>query len=88
MAPSSDIRFEAFTPEHFVLMGSFLVVCLALVVLGRSHRGTLAEVRFRRTYATRNRTDRSLLHGNCEGRNSRGADGGRHVNTGEWRRGR
>ena len=51
MAPSPDIRFEAFTPEHFVLIAGFLVVCLALVVLGRSHRGTAAEVRFRRAYA-------------------------------------
>jgi hypothetical integral membrane protein (TIGR02206 family) len=51
MAAASDTRFEAFTLEHFVLIAGFLVVCLAVVALGRSHRGTPAEVRFRRGYA-------------------------------------
>jgi hypothetical integral membrane protein (TIGR02206 family) len=44
-------RFEAFTAEHVVLLVGFLVVCFALAALGRSHRGTGREVRFRRFYA-------------------------------------
>ena len=44
-------RFEAFTAEHLGLMGGFLVVCVALAVLGRSQRGTAAELRFRRCFA-------------------------------------
>lgn len=44
-------RFEAFSTEHLVLITGFLVVCVALAVLGRAHRGTPAEVRFRRGFA-------------------------------------
>src|SRR3954453_13723977 len=44
-------RFEAFTAEHLVLIAGFVVVCLGLVALGRSHRGTARETRFRRAYA-------------------------------------
>ena len=44
-------RFEAFTLEHLGLVVGFLVVCVLLALLGRSHRGTEAEVRFRRVFA-------------------------------------
>ena len=44
-------RFEAFTLEHLGLVVGFLVVCVALALLGRAHRGTPAEVRFRRAFA-------------------------------------
>jgi hypothetical integral membrane protein (TIGR02206 family) len=44
-------RFEAFTAEHFALIAGFLAVCVAMAVLGRAHRGTSAEVRFRRGFA-------------------------------------
>src|SRR3569623_1523461 len=44
-------RFEAFTPEHFGLLAGFVVVCVVLVVIGRAHRGTAAERRFRRGFA-------------------------------------
>ena len=51
MTPAPATRFEAFTVEHFLLIAAFLVVCVALVALGRAHRGTAGEVRFRRAYA-------------------------------------
>ena len=51
MTPSPATRFAAFTVEHFVLIAVFLIVCAALVALGRAHRGTAGEVRFRRAYA-------------------------------------
>ncbi|HYO40304.1 MAG TPA: TIGR02206 family membrane protein [Nocardioidaceae bacterium] len=44
-------RFEAFTLEHAALIAGFLAVCVGLALLGRSHRGTVAEVRFRRGFA-------------------------------------
>src|SRR5689334_6848397 len=44
-------RFEAFTVEHLGLVVGFLAVCVALALLGRAHRGTEAEVRFRRAFA-------------------------------------
>jgi hypothetical integral membrane protein (TIGR02206 family) len=44
-------RFEAFTPEHLGLLAGFLVVCVVLALVGRAHRGTVAEVRFRRGFA-------------------------------------
>jgi hypothetical integral membrane protein (TIGR02206 family) len=44
-------RFEAFSAEHFALIAGFLVVCVGLGFLGRAHRGTSAEVRFRRAFA-------------------------------------
>ena len=44
-------RFQAFSTEHLVLIAGFLVVCFALAALGRSHRGTIDEVRFRRGFA-------------------------------------
>ena len=51
MTPSPATRFEAFTLEHLILIAGFAVVCVALVALGRSHRGTAGEVRFRRAFA-------------------------------------
>ncbi len=44
-------RFELFTAEHLALIVGFLVVCVALAVLGRRHCGTPAELRFRRGFA-------------------------------------
>src|SRR3712207_589795 len=44
-------RFEAFTVEHLVLIVGFLAVCVALAALGRFHRGTAAEARFRHAFA-------------------------------------
>jgi hypothetical integral membrane protein (TIGR02206 family) len=44
-------RFQVFSTEHLALIAGFLVVCVALAMLGRSHRGTAAEVRFRRGFA-------------------------------------
>jgi hypothetical integral membrane protein (TIGR02206 family) len=44
-------RFEAFTAEHLGLIVGFLLVCVALAVLGRAHRGMAGEVRFRRAFA-------------------------------------
>jgi hypothetical integral membrane protein (TIGR02206 family) len=44
-------RFHAFGPEHLLLVLGFLAVCVALVALGRSQRGTAREVRFRRGFA-------------------------------------
>jgi len=44
-------RFQAFTGEHLVLVVGFVVVCFAVAAVGRSHRGTDREVRFRRGFA-------------------------------------
>ncbi len=44
-------RFQLFTTEHLALVVGFLVVCVLLAVLGRRHRGTPAELRFRRGFA-------------------------------------
>src|SRR5690349_10779246 len=44
-------RFDAFSLEHLGLLTGFLAVCVGLAALGRAHRGTLAEVRFRRGFA-------------------------------------
>ena len=51
MTVSLVTRFQAFSAEHLLLMAGFLVVCFALAVLGRSQRGTIHEVRFRRGFA-------------------------------------
>ncbi|GAA1925835.1 YwaF family protein [Nocardioides marmoribigeumensis] len=51
MAVPLATRFEAFTPEHLGLVVGFLVGCVVLAVVGRAHRGTPAELRFRRTFA-------------------------------------
>ena len=51
MSPSPAPRFDAFGVEHFALIVGFVVVGVALVALGRYHRGTGREVLFRRGYA-------------------------------------
>ncbi len=51
MVPLATTRFEAFTLEHLGLVVGFLLVCVAVALLGRSHRGTEAELRFRRGFA-------------------------------------
>ena len=43
--------FEAFTLEHLGLVAGFLVGCVVLTLVGRAHRGTDAELRFRRGFA-------------------------------------
>jgi hypothetical integral membrane protein (TIGR02206 family) len=48
---TTPTHFEAFTPTHLAIIAGFLVVCVAVAVLGRSHRGTPSEVRFRRGFA-------------------------------------
>jgi hypothetical integral membrane protein (TIGR02206 family) len=44
-------RFESFGLEHLLLVAGFLVVCVALALLGRAQQGTAAELRFRRGFA-------------------------------------
>jgi hypothetical integral membrane protein (TIGR02206 family) len=44
-------RFEAFTVEHLCLIAGCVLVCLVLVAVGRAHRGTVRELRFRRGFA-------------------------------------
>ena len=51
MAALTASRFQAFSLEHLGLVTGFLVVALALVLVGRAHRGTTSEVRFRRGFA-------------------------------------
>ena len=51
MIPLASTRFESFTLEHLGLVVGFLVVAVVLARVGRSHRGTDAELRFRRGFA-------------------------------------
>ncbi len=44
-------RFQAFSLEHLGLVAGFLLVAVALAFVGRAHRGTPSEVRFRRGFA-------------------------------------
>lgn len=44
-------RFQAFTGEHYLLLGLFAVGLVAVVLWGRSHRGTIGELTGRRTFA-------------------------------------
>jgi hypothetical integral membrane protein (TIGR02206 family) len=44
-------RFEAFSGQHYVLLGLFAVGCVAVAALGRRHRGKSSEVRLRRGFA-------------------------------------
>jgi hypothetical integral membrane protein (TIGR02206 family) len=44
-------RFVAFTAEHLALVVGFLVMCLVMAAVGRRHRGTDRELRFRRGFA-------------------------------------
>ena len=49
--PLAADGFQAFTPQHFLLIGIFLAVAGALVVLGRSRRTRGADDRFDRAFA-------------------------------------
>jgi hypothetical integral membrane protein (TIGR02206 family) len=49
--PLTTERFEAFTPQHYLLLALFAVGAVAIVVLGRRQRGTEAAVRFSRVLA-------------------------------------
>jgi hypothetical integral membrane protein (TIGR02206 family) len=51
MTPSLATRFEAFSTEHLALIAGCLLGCVVLVFLGRAHRGSVAELRFRRGFA-------------------------------------
>jgi hypothetical integral membrane protein (TIGR02206 family) len=51
MAALTVSRFQAFSFEHLGLVLGFLVVAVTLVLVGRAHRGTSSEVRFRRGFA-------------------------------------
>lgn len=51
MTPLASTRFESFTLEHLGLVVGFLVVAVVLALVGRSHRGTDGELRFRRGFA-------------------------------------
>lgn len=51
MTAAASGRFDTFSAEHFGLIAGFLVVCVALAALGRAHRGTASELRFRRGFA-------------------------------------
>lgn len=44
-------RFQSFSTEHLLLIGFFLVGCVAIAVLGRSLRGRPTEKRFRIGFA-------------------------------------
>lgn len=45
------LRFDAFSPEHALLVGLFLVGVVAFAVLGRVLRGTQGGITFARSYA-------------------------------------
>ncbi|HET7689845.1 MAG TPA: TIGR02206 family membrane protein [Nocardioidaceae bacterium] len=51
MTPLASTRFESFTLEHLGLVVGFLVVAVVLALVGRAHRGTESELRFRRGFA-------------------------------------
>jgi hypothetical integral membrane protein (TIGR02206 family) len=44
-------RFDTFSVEHLVLIAGFLVVCVAIALLGRAHRDAPGELVFRRGFA-------------------------------------
>jgi hypothetical integral membrane protein (TIGR02206 family) len=48
---STTSHFEQFTTEHLAIIAGFLVICVAVAALGRSHCGTDRELRFRRGFA-------------------------------------
>jgi len=50
-AAAAPTRFDTFSIEHLLLITGFLAVCVALAVLGRAHRCTRAEIRFRHGFA-------------------------------------
>jgi hypothetical integral membrane protein (TIGR02206 family) len=45
------VRFQAFSSEHFVLLGLFVLGCVGFAVLGRRLRDSPLEAVFRRTFA-------------------------------------
>lgn len=47
----TDPRFEPHSVEHYALVAGFLAVCLVMALLGRHHRDTPTERRFRRGFA-------------------------------------
>jgi hypothetical integral membrane protein (TIGR02206 family) len=47
----ADTRFEAFSSQHHLLLGIFVVGLVAVVVWGRRHRGGAGEQRARRSFA-------------------------------------
>jgi hypothetical integral membrane protein (TIGR02206 family) len=49
--PLAAGEFQAFSPQHYLLIGIFLAVAGALVVLGRSRRHRGADDRFDRAFA-------------------------------------
>jgi len=51
MVTTASERFEAFTPQHYLLLGIFVVGCVAIGVLGRRVRGTASEEGVRRGFA-------------------------------------
>ncbi len=51
MAALTVSRFQAFSLEHLGLLTGFLLVAVALALVGRAHRGMPSEVRFRRGFA-------------------------------------
>ena len=51
MDPTTTDHFEAFTAEHLGIVAGFLVVCVVVALVGRRHRGTAQELRFRRGFA-------------------------------------
>jgi hypothetical integral membrane protein (TIGR02206 family) len=44
-------RFQAFTGQHYLLLGIFAVGCVVVVLIGRRHRGRPSEVALRRWFA-------------------------------------
>ena len=51
IAPLASEKFQAFTGQHWLLIGIFLLGLVLVVAWGRSHRGTPRERPIRRTYA-------------------------------------
>lgn len=51
MNPLAADRFESFSPTHFGLLVLFAVGAWAVIVWGRSHRGSVQEERYRRVFA-------------------------------------
>lgn len=51
MRPLASHSFELVTSEHAAIVVCFVLIGALLIGLGRSHRGTADEVRFRRTAA-------------------------------------
>jgi uncharacterized membrane protein YwaF len=49
--PLAADGFQAFTPQHFLLIGIFLAGALGLVVFGRGRRRAAADDRFDRVFA-------------------------------------